>query len=110
MDIILSGPIPPNPAELINSERLDELLDELRKHYDYIVIDSSPIGIVADSFKLATKVDTCIYVVRYGMTPKPILISTLEDINSFGIKNVGVIVNDLKRKSNSSYSYRYKYA
>ena len=50
MDVIVSGPIPPNPAEILTSDRLDTLFEELRKHYDYILVDTAPVGIVADTF------------------------------------------------------------
>lgn len=67
LDIIFSGPIPPNPAELLLSERFDHLIVELRKRYDYIIIDNVPAGMVADASIVNRVADLTIFVVRSGV-------------------------------------------
>ena len=66
LDLIYSGPIPPNPAELLLSDRLDQLMTELRKRYDYIIVDNVPAGIVADASIVNRIADLTICIVRAG--------------------------------------------
>ena len=63
---ITSGPVPPNPAELLLSNRLDMLMEELRREYDFILIDTVPYGVVADAQVINRIADLCIYVIREG--------------------------------------------
>ena len=70
LDVATSGPIPPNPSELLMSERNIKFIEELKNHYDYIVIDSPPVGLVADPFELMKYADASIYVVRHEYTEK----------------------------------------
>ena len=67
LDIIFSGPVPPNPAELLLSDRFDRLIVELRKRYDYIIVDNVPAGMVADASIVNRVVDLTIFVVRSGV-------------------------------------------
>ncbi len=109
LDIILSGPKPPNPSELIISERMDNLFEYLKKNYDYIVLDTPPIGLITDAMVLSKYSDINIYVVRQGVTRK----HQLNFINKLylegKIKNVCIILNAIKA-ANSSYGYGYEYA
>ncbi len=68
LDFIASGPTPPNPSELLHSPRLQELLDELRAIYDYIIIDTAPVGLVSDSIAIIRKSDINVYVIRSGVS------------------------------------------
>src|SRR5690606_8123273 len=68
--VIPSGPIPPNPAELLLSPKIEKLFDELRQSFDIIIVDTSPIGQVADAFSLAAFADVTAYMVRYNYTFK----------------------------------------
>ncbi len=70
LDIILSGLVPPNPSELLLMQRVDDLFNELRQRYDYIVVDSAPLGLVSDTFSLARIADAAIYVTRLNVTTK----------------------------------------
>src|SRR5690606_14027241 len=65
-----SGPIPPDPAELMMSPKLAYLMHEVKKSFDYIIIDTAPVGLVADTFSLGPLVDSTIYLVRYNFTYK----------------------------------------
>ncbi|MDE6269521.1 MAG: polysaccharide biosynthesis tyrosine autokinase, partial [Muribaculaceae bacterium] len=66
LDVIVSGPVPPNPSELLTSNRLDKLMDELRAMYDFIIVDTAPVGRVSDTFSLNRIADASIFVVRLG--------------------------------------------
>jgi tyrosine-protein kinase Etk/Wzc len=108
LDIITSGPIPPNPSELIALEKTGELLRLLKKRYECIIIDSSPIGVVSDIFHLATLVDTCILIVRQKVTLKTVLENTLNELKLTNLTSLSVVVNDLGPDDNR-YRYSGKY-
>jgi capsular exopolysaccharide synthesis family protein len=108
--IITAGPIPPNPAELGSSEKTWELFEELKQRFDYIILDSAPLGIVSDTFSLATLADITMVLVRHNKTIKHILANTLADAKLNGINNISILMNDITRTS-SFYGYGgyYKY-
>ena len=68
LDVIVAGPVPPNPGELLTSPRVDELFRELRERYDYIIVDTAPVGRVSDTFTLNRICDAAIFVCRVGHT------------------------------------------
>jgi capsular exopolysaccharide synthesis family protein len=105
LDIILAGQKPPNPIELIASDKTEMLFSELRKKYDYIVIDTPPYGVLTDSFILMKFADIKIYVTRLGFVKKRILLSSLEDIESKNIENVHVLINGDTSKQGSYGKY-----
>ena len=105
--IIPAGPLPPNPSELTALEKTDELIRLLKEKYECIIIDSSPIGTVSDTFHLASLADTCILIVRQNMTLKDLLENTVKELKISNIKSISLVVNDLE----SSYGYRrYEYS
>ena len=108
LSIISAGPIPPNPSELTALGKTEELLRSLRERFDYIVIDSSPIGIVSDTYHLASMTDACLLVVRPGFTLKEMFVQTLHDITARGTKGVSLIINDIKAEG-KHYGYGEKY-
>jgi tyrosine-protein kinase Etk/Wzc len=108
MDIILAGPVPPNPSELMALEKTEELLKVLRKNYECIIIDSAPIGTVSDTFHLAALADTCILIVRQNITLKDQLENTIRELKLSDIKNLSIVVNDLGPEFNR-YGYGGKY-
>ena len=105
LDIILAGQIPPNPIELISSKRTEILFDELRKKYDYIVIDTPPYGVLTDSFILMKFADIKIYVTRLGYAKKKLLAASLEDIETKNIENVQILINGDTPKQGSYGKY-----
>lgn len=109
LDIITSGPIPPNPSELLISERMDELINTLKGEYEYIVIDTPPIGLVSDAFTLLNHVDTTLYVVRQTFTRKGMLAIINEKYKMGEIKNVHFVLNFFNQKAKYGYSYDYGY-
>jgi tyrosine-protein kinase Etk/Wzc len=106
--IIVAGPIPPNPSELTALGKTNELFRLLKEKYDYIIVDSSPIGIVSDTFYLASLADATLLVVRPGKTLRDALDNTLNEINSSGTKGVSLVINDIQTGS-KHYGYGEKY-
>lgn len=106
LSIITAGTIPPNPNELLAKPALDMLIDDLRHQFDYIVIDTAPIGVVSDSFLLNRLTDVTLYVVRAEFTPK----KDIEDASLLykkqKLKNMYFILNDVDLNKNT---YRYGY-
>jgi tyrosine-protein kinase Etk/Wzc len=109
LDLISSGPIPPNPAELIESDAMRDLFEELELKYDLIIIDSPPLGLVTDALLLKDYADAALYIVRHNYTRK----SYLENINQLYVDkvftNVGIVVNAVQQKSNFGYGNSYGY-
>lgn len=108
LSVISAGPIPPNPSELIALEKTTELLKLLKTKYDYIIIDSSPIGVVSDTLHLAPLVDACLLVVRSGHTLRNMLELTFKEIMNSEIKGASIVINDIKSDS-KLYGYGEKY-
>lgn len=102
-----SGAIPPNPGELILNERVETLIQSLKKTYDYIVMDTPPIGKVADSFSLARFVDSTLFVVRYNYTTKEELKIINEVANDDKLNPLMIVFNDVKIDKSGAYSYGY---
>ena len=107
--IIGSGPIPPNPAEMLMSERTSALMAELKGKFDYIIIDAPPVGIVTDAQLMASYADICLYMVRQKYTFK----SQLEIVEALRLENkmkrIGIVVNDIKLSVGYGYGYGYSY-
>ncbi len=113
LHIYPSGPIPPNPAELLLSNRMKLLFDYLRQNYDYIVVDSAPAGLVSDAFILQEFADITLYIIRQQFT----LLKQLEFISelteSGKLNNVSIVVNDVTmggRYGYYGYNYGYGYS
>lgn len=110
LHIIPSGPIPPNPGELSSSDKTTELITNLRNRYEFIVVDSSPIGVVSDIYPVAAISDAVLIIVRHGHTKKNILSATLSELQGNGIRGLSLLVNDVRSKGNNyRYAYKYKY-
>jgi tyrosine-protein kinase Etk/Wzc len=104
LDIISSGQIPPNPIALLASKKTQELIRELRKQYDYVIIDTPPHGLLTDSFLLMDYADINLFVVRLNFTKKSVLAASIEDFESKNIDNLYLLVNGGK---NEMHSYGY---
>src|SRR3972149_621896 len=110
LDIITSGPIPPNPAELLGSKRMKELIEHLLEEYDHVILDGPPIAGFADSRLLSSVVDGVLLVTSIGITQRQTLRSSIEDILRVRGRIIGTIVNRLEsRRSKYGYSYYYYY-
>lgn len=93
LDILLSGPIPPNPDELIESDQTRKMFEELRLKYDYIILDTPPIGLFGDAFLLNKYADTIAFIVRHNWTRKREMVSGLNDALSNQLKNIHLVYN-----------------
>ena len=102
-----AGPHPPNPSELIGSRRFGELLVELRKHFDYIFIDSPPLLLVTDAQLIATLADGCVLVIRSNKTTKRVLQRCLAIMRSAKSHSLGIVVNAISAKSAVYSGYGY---
>lgn len=104
-----SGPVPPNPAELIESARMNQFLTEARKNFDYVIIDTPPIAIVTDALLLAGLVDMNIFVVRQRYTSKNTISLIQEFYESRKLKNLAILINDISLSGYYGYGLRYGY-
>jgi capsular exopolysaccharide synthesis family protein len=107
LDFITAGPIPPNPSELIISQRMDGIIEELRSKYDYVIFDTPPVGLVTDGVSLLKKVDIPMYVFRADYSQKQFVQVADKLINENQI-SLNVILNGVDLDRNR-YSYRYSY-
>lgn len=108
LHIYRSGPIPPNPADLLLNECFTNLFEELKKQYDYVIIDSPPAGLVSDAFIFGDYSDAVIYVVRQRFTKKSQLDFLNDVVKSKKLNNIGIVFNDLKTGARYGY-YGYGY-
>jgi capsular exopolysaccharide synthesis family protein len=107
--VIPAGAIPPNPVELILNGLYAQLLDELSKDFDYIIIDCPPLGLVTDAQEIAKFVDSTVFVVRQGYTPREAIVHILNRYYEEGrIQNMNVLLNGI-RGGISGYGYGYNY-
>ncbi|GAB3279296.1 tyrosine-protein kinase [Larkinella harenae] len=107
--IIPSGPIPPNPSELIANGRVKYLFDSLRKSFDFVIVDTPPVGLVTDATLLASFTDVCFYLVRHERTPR-LYLNTISDLNRKGVfKSLNIIFNGVNYKNSAEYGYGYGY-
>ncbi|MFH0866504.1 MAG: polysaccharide biosynthesis tyrosine autokinase [Bacteroidota bacterium] len=110
--IMIAGTVPPNPAELLSSKHFTDLLNSLKEKFDYIIIDTPPIGLVTDAIFLMKQADATIYILKHNITRRRVLQELDEIIKNTGIKNIALILNDLdfkKSKYGPAYSYGYGY-
>jgi protein-tyrosine kinase len=111
LSILPSGPVPPNPSELISSNKMKELLVLLQEVYDYILIDSPPLVTVTDPIILSTLVDGVILVAKSGKTKTDVLRRAYHDLATINAKILGVVLNDfnMRRDGYQDYYYYYRY-
>jgi capsular exopolysaccharide synthesis family protein len=105
LDIITAGPTPPNPSELIMSSAFYDLIEEYKKEYDYIILDTPPIGLVADGMDIMQHSDIVLYVVRQKISLKNYLGLINEIFSSEKSKSIGLIFNDVNFASVYGYGY-----
>lgn len=105
LELLMAGPVPPNPGELITRPSLDDIIAQLKEHYDYVVLDTAPVGLVNDSLQLGRVADICIYVCRADYTQKAMfgMINGLN--NEKKLPNMCLVLNgvDLSKKKHSYY-------
>jgi len=112
LSVLTSGPIPPNPSELIHSAAFASVKDELLKHFDYVLFDSPPMGAVTDAAILAPQVDGVLLVVRAGTSTLHAVVGARKQLNSVSARLLGAVLNDADlrikgyRYGAGSYAYR----
>ncbi len=107
--VATSGPIPPNPAELLGSNRMKEFIKEARTKFDYIILDTPPVAIVTDTLTLKDLLDAFVFVIRHNYSDKQVIELANSIYEKHLIKNIGIVVNDIQVKGYYGYSYRYGY-
>ncbi|HWV70262.1 MAG TPA: polysaccharide biosynthesis tyrosine autokinase [Pseudosphingobacterium sp.] len=103
------GPIPPNPAELILSERVEQMMKAARECFDYIIIDAPPIMAVIDAQLLSAYCDVSLYVVRSGYTPHDLLSLPENAREQSKMKNIAIVLNDINENAHGYYGHSYGY-
>jgi exopolysaccharide transport family protein len=109
LDVIPCGPIPPNPSEIIGSQKMSRIMEKLQEKYDRIIVDSPPITAVTDSTVLAKFVDGVMLVVHAGVTPRQVVKTGLEQIQGVDANVLGAVLNDVDTGKESYYYYQYYY-
>ncbi|WP_372776810.1 GumC family protein [Mangrovibacterium sp.] len=107
LDVITAGVVPPNPVELLNSPAFDKLIAELRKRYDMVIIDNSPMTLVTDGAVTSRFSDSNIFVTRQKYSPRKMVEMIKQVSTKNKMKKVGLVLNDINPKKYGSYAYRY---
>lgn len=108
MSVVFSGPYPPNPVELLNNDKFSELIENARKEYDYVIVDTPPLGQVIDAAVVATKCDGVIMILGSTKVHYKQAQELVEQIEKSGAKMLGIVRNH-RRQSDKKYYYRSKY-
>jgi len=107
LELITSGPIPPNPSEMLGSNKMKELLEGLKEDYDYIIIDSPPVGFVTDSALLSAAVDGTILTVAIEETEKKAASYAKMQLTRVNANILGVVLTKIPQKNSGYYKYHY---
>ena len=105
--VLTCGPIPPNPAELLNSNRLKELLNQLKQHFDIILIDTPPVGVVTDAAILSTLVDGTLMVIASHQTESDQAVRAMKLLQTVGAKVLGTVLTKVPADRKGYYGYQY---
>lgn len=109
LDVILSGDIPPNPAEMLMSNKFAKLLDEAKLMYDYVIIDTAPTILVTDTVLISKFADITLYITRSGYTDTRLLPHIRDIQNQKKLINMGIVINGLDESGINAYNYGYGY-
>lgn len=107
LDILMAGPIPPNPAELLGSKKMKQLLNEAREKYDFVIIDTPPTIAVTDSSVLAQAVDGVVLVVSSGEVTRDYSTRAKEQLDKVGANIIGAVLTKVELKTKEHYYYYY---
>lgn len=107
--LLPSGPVPPNPAELIETPEMQQIIRQIRNEYDYIILDTPPIALVSDSLAIAKFADLTLYVVRQNYSQKAVISMANQMNKEERLPLITLLVNDIKPKRNLGYTYYYGY-
>jgi Mrp family chromosome partitioning ATPase len=110
LSIVFAGSVPPNPAELLSNGRFEEILNILKKQYDYIIVDTAPTILVTDTLLISQLADITVYVIRADHTDKKLL-SYSKGLKEQGkLLNMSYVINNVGGEKGYGYGYDYKYS
>lgn len=109
LHVLTSGPKPPNPAELLGSQRMDQIMEELKNNFDLIIFDMPPVVAVTDAQIMAAKVEGTILVVRQKVSQKAALAKAKELLDIVNSNILGVVFNGVEKGVGNGYYYSYEY-
>lgn len=109
LDIMYSGEIPPNPSELLGSEKMQNLMSRLGKVYDYILVDTPPVGIVSDTCIVGNLVDGVLFVVRQNRAEREHVSRSVHQLEMSGVKLMGFVMNGAEENGGKKRRYKYSY-
>lgn len=109
LDVLPSGPVPPNPSEMLGSERMDNLLKTVGENYDYVFIDMPPILAVTDAAIIGTKMDGVVFVVRSGKVTPDEAKEAKQRLVQSQVNILGTVLNGVPKKNKAGYGYGYGY-
>ncbi|MEW6470009.1 MAG: polysaccharide biosynthesis tyrosine autokinase [Bacteroidota bacterium] len=109
LEVILSGPLPPNPSEMILSKQLAEIIEYGRKNYDYVFVDTPPVGLISDALMLMKYADITLFVINTKFAYKAAINNAHEIVEFNKIRNFGFLLNGVKRRKSRYYYNRYGY-
>ncbi len=105
--VIPAKVVPPNPAELLMNSKVVEMFDYLKTKFDYIIVDTAPVNLVADTLLLAKNADAFVYVVRENHSTKQMLQTVQKLYRENKLPNMSVLLNDTTSRANGNYGYGY---
>lgn len=105
--VMLAGPTPPNPSELLATEKCEEMFKTLGTQFDYIICDTPPVSIVSDALVLSKNTDGAMLVVRQDYASTPQINTVIEKLDTVNVKILGTVLNNYDEKTASGYKYSY---
>ena len=105
LSILPSGPIPPNPSELLDTKRMDAIIEDLEEYYDLIIFDTPPLYVVTDAQVLSTKVDGVIFIIYANKATKDKVSEAIDLLNRVDANIIGAIFNGVENKKENYYYY-----
>lgn len=107
LEVLTSGPVPPNPSELLSSKKMESLMEEFRKEYDIIIMDTPPVNAVADAQIVSTLCDGVLLVLHSGAVKKEHALRAKQSLEHAKARILGVVLNNVDRKLTEGYYYYY---
>ncbi|MFB6372165.1 MAG: CpsD/CapB family tyrosine-protein kinase [Bradymonadaceae bacterium] len=109
LNLLASGEVPPNPSELLHSERFEEIFDELSNRFDRLIFDSPPLIAVSDALILSQLIDGVLLILEFGKTRRETFGRSLEQLRGIGAPFLGCVINEVAANGAGYYGYNYSY-